>query len=311
MIRYEPHPRWAADIVRIPVSYALRRAIGGALGMGVYATALVVALEQLVPVELPHGATAFGVLGGVVSLALAFRLNNAYARWWEGRQLWGSLVNHTRNFAALVQSLWPTGDVAGRRRMAGLLGDFCVGLSGQLRGELRIDELETLTDHEREIAGRRGHPLSYVSQLVWQELEDRRRDGQLDTGQLLLLEPHARALLDVLGACERIRNTPIPFAVTAAARMFMLMFTLLVPIGLHSEFGWAAIPVAMIAYFGLAVMDVLAAELEDPFGLDCNDLPTRSIAEMIRRQVHEIVGVERVGAADRQPLAPALFSKIF
>ena len=107
MIRYEPHPRWWSDIVRVPVSYALRRALYGALGMTLYSTLLVVALESTVHVPLPHGATAFGVLGGVVSLALAFRLNNAYARWWEGRQQWGSLVNHSRNLAALTQASAP------------------------------------------------------------------------------------------------------------------------------------------------------------------------------------------------------------
>ena len=124
------------------------------------------------------------------------------------------------------------------------------------------------------------------------------------------LEPHARALLDVLGACERIRATPIPFAVTAAVRLFLLLFVIFVPIGLHPELGWATVPVAMVAYFALAVMDVLASELENPFGIDCNDLPTRSIAEMIRRQVHEIVDVVWHGAPDTQPARPQLYQKI-
>lgn len=311
MIRYEPHPRWLSDIVRFPISYALRRALYGALCMAIYSTVLVLALEATLQVPLPQGATAFGVLGGVVSLALAFRLNNAYARWWEGRQQWGMLVNHSRNLAALTQALWPAQDLAGRRRMAGLIGDFAVGLSAHLRGELRVDELESLSSEESSIAARREHPLSYVSQLIWRELELRRADARLDTGQLLLLGPHASALLDILGACERIRNTPIPFAVTAAARLFMFLFTALVPLGLYGEFGRGAIPIAVAAYFFLAVMDVLAAELENPFGIDCNDLPTRSIAEMIRRQVHELVDVERQGAPDQQPRQPAPFSKFF
>lgn len=310
MIRYEPHPHWLRDIVRFPISYALRSAVFGALWMGAYAAALTLALELLGDIDVPHGSTAFGVLGGVVSLALAFRLNNAYARWWEGRQQWGLLVNHARNLAALIGSMWPASDIAGRRRMVGLLGDFCVGLSAHLRGELSADELDALSSEERAVAERRGHPLSYVSQLLWAELEQRRADGRLDTAQLLLLRPHVAALLDVLGACERIRTTPIPFAVTAAARLFMLLFTIMVPIGLHDEFGWTAVPIAMAAYLGLAVMDVLAAELENPFGLDCNDLPTRTIAEMIRRQVHEIVEVEREGADDREPVGTPLFSKI-
>jgi putative membrane protein len=114
----------------------------------------------------------------------------------------------------------------------------------------------------------------------------------------------------VLGACERIRNTPIPFAVTATTRLFLLGFTLLVPLGLHQEFGWLAVPVSMSAYLGVAVMDVLAAELENPFGIDCNDLPTRAIAETIRRQVHEILEVERHGRPDVEPATAGVYTKI-
>ena len=310
MIRYEPQPRWLPDIVRLPLSYALVRALRGTFGMGVYAGLLVYLLEMQVRIELPHGALAFSALGGVVSLALAFRVNNAYARWWEARQHWGLLVNHSRNLAALGRTLWRPDDEPGRRRLAGLIGDFAVGLSLHLRGELTPAELPTLSDAEREEAGAREHPLSLVSQLLWAEAERRRAEGLLDTAQLLTLQPHLRAPLDVLGACERIRSTPIPFAVTSAARLFLLLFALFVPIGLHGEFSWAAIPIGMAAYFAVAVMDVLAAELENPFGIDCNDLPTRSIGEMIRRQAHEILGVEREGPADTQPTKPALYTKI-
>ncbi|MBO6938480.1 MAG: hypothetical protein JJ863_26165 [Deltaproteobacteria bacterium] len=309
MIRYEPHPRWIQDIVRLPISYALRRALYGMLLIGAYASLVVWLMDVFDQVELPHGAAAFGVLGGAISLGLGFRLNNAYARWWEGRQHWGLLINHCRNLAGLVQSMWAKEDASGRQRMAGLVGDFVIGLSADLRGELDLAELETLTADEREEIAKRGHPLSYVSQLVWSEIEQRHRDGVLGVGELVLVQPHARALLDVLGACERIRKTPIPFALTSAIRAFLLLFALLIPLGLHDEFGWLAVPISMFAFYALAVMDVLAAELEDPFGLDCNDLPTRSMAEMIRRQVHELLGVTRDGAPDRQPASPALYAK--
>lgn len=309
MILYEPHPRWLRDIVHVPVSLAIRRALYGTLGMGAYATTLVVLLDVLGMVQLPHGALALSVLGGVVSLALAFRLNNAYARWWEGRLHWGRLVNHSRNLAALVHAMWPADDREGRRRVAGLLGDFAVGLSLELRGAPIADELDALTDEERSKARDRAHALSYVSHVLSAEIHARHAAGHLEIGRLLLVQPHVRGLLEVAGACERIRSTPIPFAVTATTRLFLLGFTALVPLGLHHEFGWFAVPVSMAAYLGVAVMDVLAAELEDPFGVDCNDLPTRSIAETIRRQVHEILEIERHGRPDVEPTTATAYTK--
>src|SRR5918993_443077 len=44
------------------------------------------------------------LLGLVISLLLVFRTNTAYDRWWEGRKLWGSLVNNSRNLAIKLQS---------------------------------------------------------------------------------------------------------------------------------------------------------------------------------------------------------------
>lgn len=310
MIRYEPSPDWLRDILHFPVSYALRRALLGALGMSIYAIVLTFALDRIGGVSLRHSGATVSVSGVVISLALAFRLNNAYARWWEGRTLWGTLVNHCRNFAAVVEVAWPAADRRGRQRIAGLLGDFAVGLSLHLRGQLDATALESLDATERETAAKRRHKLSFVSQLVWQELERRRADATLDTAQVLLLQPHAHGLLDVAGACERIRNTPIPFAVTVATRLFLLCFSLIVPLGLHDDFGYAMVPIAAAAFFALAVTDVLAAELENPFGLDCNDLPTRAIAEMIRRDVHEILAVERVGEADVERVDAPMYAKL-
>jgi putative membrane protein len=310
MIRYEPHPAWLRDILHMPISYALRRALYGAIAMGAYTWVLCFVLDRIGELQVPHSGVTVSVAGAVVSFGIAFRLNNAYARWWEGRTLWGSLVNHSRNLAVVVNAFWAPVDRRGRGRIAGLLGDFAVGLALHLRGELVAADLESLDDDERTTASDRRHPLSYVSDLVWREIEARRQSEVIDGMRMLVLQPHAQALLDVAGACERIRNTPLPFAVTVTTRLFLLSFLVFFPIALHGEFGNVMVPVSMAAFFALAAMDVLAAELENPFGIDCNDLPTRTIAEAIRRDVHEILGVERTGAPDREPVGAPLYAKI-
>ena len=44
-------------------------------------------------------------VGFVLSLLLAYRTNTAYDRWWEGRKLWGSLVNNSRNLAIKLSAI--------------------------------------------------------------------------------------------------------------------------------------------------------------------------------------------------------------
>ena len=309
MIHYEPHPHWLRDVWRLPKTPVARASVISTLLASAYAASVTALIDVAAAGDIPHGAAAFSVLGGITSIALAFRLNNAKTRWWEGRLHWGFLVNHARNLAALVACFWDPADAAGRRRMAGLLGDFAIGLSGHLRDRFDSEELASLTAAERTEASRREHPMSLLATLVWSEIERRRAAGELSTAQVLELQPHARALLDVLGACERIRRTPIPFAATSAIRWFFLAFTAFVPVGLHAEFGWLCVPIAAVVHFALAVMDKLAAELEDPFGLDAHDLPTRFIAEAIRRQTHEIVGVT-VDTVDVQPRSPRQYQLV-
>jgi putative membrane protein len=92
-----------------------------------------------------------------------------------------------------------------------------------------------------------------------------------------------------LGACERIKKTPIPFSYNIYLKTLILAYSALLPIGLIEEFGYFTIPVVMLIFFAFLGLEMLAQEIEEPFGLDCNDLPTGTIAQTIRNNVFEIV----------------------
>ncbi|MHC5544527.1 bestrophin family protein, partial [Singulisphaera rosea] len=134
-----------------------------------------------------------------------------------------------------------------------------------------------------------------------------RRDGEVDGMDLLLLKPHTQALLDVAGACERIRKTPIPFSYSVFIKIFILLYAAILPVGLVPEYGYLAVPLTMLIVFALLGLELMAEEIEDPFGTDCNDLPTGSIAAMIRSNVATLLEVEGPKAAP----APQPYSKIF
>jgi len=96
-------------------------------------------------------------------------------------------------------------------------------------------------------------------------------------------------LLDILGACERIKKTPIPFSYAVYLKVFISAYAGLLPFALVTQYGLGAIPLTMLIFFALMGIELMGEEIEDPFGLDCNDLPTGDIAHTIQQNVFEIL----------------------
>jgi ion channel-forming bestrophin family protein len=308
MIEYDPNRHWARDLAHLGVSWTLRRLVRAVLAVGVYAAVVTAAVERydLEGHRLIPGA--FSLLGIILSIVLVFRTNTAYDRWWEGRKLWGALVNHSRNLAIQLDSSLPADDRAARATFARLIGNFAVALSGHLRGG--VDPKALVGPGPAEVDG----PLAGVAQAdhmphriardVVVGVHAARRAGVIDGFDVLALKPHTQALLDVAGACERIRKTPIPFSYATFIKLFLVMYALVLPFGLAPEYGWLAVPLVMLVVFALLGLELMAAEIEDPFGLDCNDLPTESIARRIRADVTELLaGGLAPRAPDPQPYA--------
>jgi putative membrane protein len=126
-----------------------------------------------------------------------------------------------------------------------------------------------------------GHLQKRIYQLV--------RDGHITGDHLIVLNSELTALLDICGACERIRNTPIPYTYSSFIKKFIFIYTLTLPFGYVFSLGYIAVPVVMFVFYVLASLEVIAEEIEEPFGVDTNDLPMERLAETIKKNVHDIL----------------------
>ncbi|MEE7504063.1 bestrophin family protein [Methylobacterium mesophilicum] len=230
------------------------------------------------------GVTPFTVVGLALSIFLSFRNNACYERWWEARKHWGNLIGEVRNLARALPALLPEREAALQLRR---LSAFAHGLHARLRD---LDEAAAVdrTSPGSDLSG--PNPTDSVLGAITRDLAALTRAGRLSDIQFGLIEARIEALSGVHTACERLANTPLPFAYTLLVYRTAWLYCLLLPVGLTGSLGWATpIVVALVAYtfFGL---DALGDELEEPFGTEPNDLPLDAMVRAVDRIVHHALG---------------------
>jgi ion channel-forming bestrophin family protein len=133
------------------------------------------------------------------------------------------------------------------------------------------------------------HVPNQVASLIMNRLLLLQRQKQISSEQLLFVNTEASAFMDVCGACERIKNTPIPFSYSNFIKKFIFLYIVTLPIGYVFSLGYLIIPVVVFVFYVLGSLELIAEEIEDPFGNDTNDLPMQRMYENIKRNVAEIL----------------------
>ncbi|KAJ1628103.1 Bestrophin, RFP-TM, chloride channel-domain-containing protein [Pavlovales sp. CCMP2436] len=234
---------------------------------------------------------------GFISLLIVFRTSQAYARWWEGRTLWGSIVNSTRNLASNA-ACYMNDDARYTRAIICTI-TFAYSTKQLLRGR-RLDPTEVqglFTKNEID----RINSVEHIPMLMMDEIrrmmkfELREQLGSsgshLRTSDNwdMIISADIKALVDALGACERIAKTPMPFGYLAQLRIFILIWLITWPLGLTLEYGWATIPLVSVCAWMMLKIEEIAVQCESPFGMDANDLPLDTICVTIERNLLEIL----------------------
>lgn len=291
MISYNPK-EWFTFLFRIHRYETFRQLLPLMLGVAVYSGLIAyVELNSFFSPETKEQtksiSTVFSILGFTLSLMLAFRTNSAYDRWWEGRKLWGDLTNSTRGFSAHLNGIIPTTDVQNRKIISAHIACFAYALRFHLKSE-RFDreilenELDEsfLLDYRELFSGAKNQPVEIFKSLV-NHIHQLNQKGLITPEQLYLLKPELNKFIDVCGACERIKSTPIPFSYAAFLKKFIFFYVMLFPLiyGMHMSF--YIIPVTVFILYVLSSIELIAEEIEDPFSDSPNDLPTFKLAKGI------------------------------
>jgi len=287
MIQYNPKD-WIIFIFQFHKSDTFRQLIPMMLFIGIYSGGIAyLELEYWKLSENSHVKNLtimHTTVGFVLSLLLAYRTNTAYDRWWEGRKLWGGLVNNSRNLALKLSAILK--DENDRQYFSKAIPAYSSVLSKHLRNEevsqMLFDGLDLTIDHQK-------HRPNQVAKMLFQKANDLYVSGKISGNQFYLINSELQSFTEICGACERIKNTPIPYSYSAFIKKFIFFFVMTLPIGFVFSLGYYVIPVVIFIFYVLASLELIAEEIEDPFGSDANDLPMTKIAANIKKHVEELL----------------------
>ena len=287
MINYNPKS-WVTLIFAFHRSDTFRILWKEIIYIGLFTLAIAFVEIHFFPdvVQLEKLITVYSLIGFVISLLLVFRTNTAYDRWWEGRRKWGEIVNDTRNMAVKLSPLLK--EKSDRDFFARMISNFAVSMKEHLRLGIDIDELN-LTPVEKNELIKRNHVPTAIVELMYRRLKLHREKGEISDIEFLSIDKNLNALLDSIGACERIKNTPIPFSYSLFIKKFIFIYVTTLPLAFVVQFGYFSALIATFVFYVLVSMEVLAEEIEDPFGTDDNDLPTDQLCERIDQVVQEVL----------------------
>lgn len=251
-----------------------------------------------------------GVLGTALAIFLGFRNSSSYGRWWEARQIWGNIVNSSRTFARLVFTFTDS-----HSHQANYQKDrseafktsliykqiaWVHALRLHLRQQNDWDTLKPfLSDTDfAELVGKQNKPY-YLQKMIGQQIYQAMADGTLGGFDSFQMEGQLAALANHQGACERIKNTPMPRQYHYFTRVFLYVFVLFFPFGLIAtlskmDIDWMVMPITMIIAFVFSAIERTGAVNEDPFENKIQDVPLTALCNTIERNLREMLEEENL-----------------
>lgn len=239
--------------------------------------------------DLKNISLMHSLLGFVISMLLVFRTNTAYDRWWEGRKQWGALMNCSRNLSLKIHSLIGEEHPEVREFYRLMIPNYAFAFKNHLRGRFVANDFKETSTFQQQHLHLDDHIPNQIAAALFGKAVELQRKGILLPEHLIILNAELESFTNICGACERIKNTPIPLSYSSFIKKFIFIYCLTLPIGYVFSLHFLVIPFVMFVFYILASLEVIAEEIEDPFGEDANDLPIDRICAGIQLSANALL----------------------
>lgn len=232
--------------------------------------------------------TVFTLIGLALAIFMGFCNTASYDRFWEGRKLWGLLVIETRSLTRQLLSFIPNVPKEEKQEIVKLISAFCWSLNDQLRDKSETGNLKNLLSEDQfhQIKGKTFIPniiLGFISD--W--LNTQNKKGNIDTIVLTSMNHQLNQFSNISGGCERILNTPLPFAYSVLLHRTVYLYCFWLPFGLLDSLDWMMPLIVLLISYTFIALDAIIQEIGEPFGEEENDLALNSICRTIEFSIFE------------------------
>lgn len=209
MVTYNPKD-WFTLIIQFHKSDTFRRLFWSLVSIGIYAAAIVYGELHFFHLETKNPTVMHSILGFVLSMLLVFRTNSAYDRWWEGRKVWGSVVNNSRNLALKLSSVLTLDK--DKQEVKHIITNYVFAFKNHLRGKYIQEEFTQTENINLAQFADAKHKPNFIAKSLYEKINTLYKQNHLSGEQLIILNEELKSFTDNCGACERIKNTPIPYS---------------------------------------------------------------------------------------------------
>lgn len=287
MIEYNPKS-WFSLIFDVYSRYVIKSLFPLLFFMVVFTSIFCYLILDYFELKL-EGTTVFhSLLGVVLGLFLVLRTNTAYDRWWEGRKQWGKLVNDARGLSMKIRSIFPD-DLETWEYFSEKIPNFCFATKEFLREGVLMEELEFANQEEEKRVIHSDHRPNAIMVMMYDWILAKHKKGKINGHELFILDYEMKGFVDMLGACERIKSTPLPYSFSMYIKKFLFIFNITLPFAMVEAYGYWTIILVFLSFYILVSIELISEEIEDPFGRDINDLPTDNICLKIKKNIREIL----------------------
>lgn len=252
---------------------------------------------------VPLNPSVFAILGISLAIFHGFCNNAAYDRFWEGRKLWGTLVWLSRNIARQVLTL-PNVSMAEKQAFIRHQIAFVHSLRQQLRGEDNTANLQRLltVEEQQAVVGQNFIALR-LTQIMGQMLAKWQAEQKIDVWQWQSLDNTLGEIAHIQAGCERINNTPIPYAYFVLLHRTVYLYCFMLPFGLGNTIGWVTPFVVSFVGYTFMALNEIVDEISEPFGTGENELPLGMMCDTIETQLSMLS--HQQFAPEQKPQVPA------
>ena len=237
----------------------------------------------------------FTLLGLSLAIFMGFCNSASYDRFWEGRKLWGSLVIETRSLTRQVLTLISDNSVETKSRkqeFVKMTSAFCWALNFQLRNKADDTKLRELLSEENfeNIRDKKFKPI-IILDMMGKWINDQNQNRKIDTIILSTIDSQLNVMSQIVGGCERIANTPLPFAYSVLLHRTVYLYCFWLPFGLVDVVGWMMPVIVLFISYTFIALDAIIQEIQEPFGEEENDLALNSLCTTIQYSIFEQAGI--------------------